>query len=329
MEVYADLDAESRVVAAAEREANALASAAEEAERALAEAEEGIRATAALRLEVEARVRQAEGDRETAQRRLDLLLNDLVSTARPRWLSLLVGGTPTGPTREGVRAAQEAVARQEALLERLAADLESLALRAEGALARRDEAASALVAAQDEAVAAGRELAAVRTASASRLATLRDRRDALEREAEPAEILAARGPRWEPPLDWPLKGSLRLTSKYGMRVHPISGVYKTHHGQDIGAPSGTPVYAAEFGRVTFVGTNGGYGKLVIIEHANGRSTRYAHNSKILVDNGQVVRRGDRIALVGSTGASTAPHVHFEVRLNGESEQPRNFLPPPP
>ena len=126
---------------------------------------------------------------------------------------------------------------------------------------------------------------------------------------------------------WPLPtvGPNRITSRYGPRTNPITRRSETHSGIDIGAPAGTPIVAAEAGTVILSGWNGGFGQTVIIYHGNGVSTLYAHNSRNLVTVGQRVARGERIALVGSTGMSTGPHLHFEVRINGAHTNPNPFL----
>ena len=118
-------------------------------------------------------------------------------------------------------------------------------------------------------------------------------------------------------FSWPVSG--RLSSRYGMRWGAM------HHGIDIAVPTGTAVRAAAAGRVSFAGWNGGYGNLVVIDHGNSVETRYAHNSRLVVKVGQQVRRGDIIAYSGSTGRSTGPHVHFEIRQRGQSVNPLNYL----
>jgi murein DD-endopeptidase MepM/ murein hydrolase activator NlpD len=117
----------------------------------------------------------------------------------------------------------------------------------------------------------------------------------------------------------------RISSNYGPRVHPITGQSRMHHGIDIAASSGTPIRAALAGTVTYSGPMGGYGNIVIIEHPNGTETRYAHNSRNDVNVGQQVARGEVVGAVGSTGMSTGPHLHFEVRRNGESVDPAPYL----
>ena len=126
-------------------------------------------------------------------------------------------------------------------------------------------------------------------------------------------------------LEWPVPGYTRITSKYGMRTHPITGVYKLHTGVDIGAPMGANFIAANDGIVTKASYNNAYGNMVIIDHGGGVSTLYAHGSEILVEVGQTVKRGDPILKVGSTGYSTGPHAHFEVRLNGVVTDPMPYI----
>ena len=126
-------------------------------------------------------------------------------------------------------------------------------------------------------------------------------------------------------LAWPVPGYTRISSKYGMRTHPITGVYKLHTGTDISAPMGANFVAANDGIVTKAGYNGAYGNMVIIDHGGGVSTLYAHGSEILVQLGQTVTRGEPVLKVGSTGYSTGPHAHFEVRLNGEVTDPMPYI----
>ncbi len=126
-------------------------------------------------------------------------------------------------------------------------------------------------------------------------------------------------------LAWPVPGYTRITSKYGMRTHPITGVYKLHTGVDISAPMGANFIAANDGIVTKAGMNSAYGNMVIIDHGGGISTLYAHGSEILVQVGQTVKKGDAILKVGSTGYSTGPHAHFEVRINGVVTDPMPYI----
>jgi murein DD-endopeptidase MepM/ murein hydrolase activator NlpD len=123
---------------------------------------------------------------------------------------------------------------------------------------------------------------------------------------------------------WPVRGP--ITSPFGWRYHPILRVKKYHNGEDIAVPSGTPVHAADSGVVVVSGWEGGYGNYIAIDHGNGISTGYGHNSRLLVHQGDHVVKGQVISLSGSTGLSTGPHVHFEVRRNGEPIDPLPFLP---
>lgn len=124
---------------------------------------------------------------------------------------------------------------------------------------------------------------------------------------------------WRGLFQMPVNGE--ITSGFGYRIHPIFKIRKFHTGIDIGAEYGAPVVAAEEGIVIFSGWWGGYGKVVIIDHGGGIVTLYAHCSSLLVFAGQKVRRGEMIARVGSTGISTGPHLHFEVRKNGVPVNP--------
>lgn len=116
-----------------------------------------------------------------------------------------------------------------------------------------------------------------------------------------------------------------ITSGYGWRVHPLLGYQRFHAGIDFGADYGTSIHAADSGTVIFAGWYGGYGNAVIVDHGNGLTSLYAHSSELYVAEGQTVQRGQAIAAVGSTGLSTGPHLHFEVRQNGEPVDPMAYL----
>ncbi len=123
---------------------------------------------------------------------------------------------------------------------------------------------------------------------------------------------------------WPTGGP--VTSPFGWRTHPIFGTQRLHTGIDIGADYGDNVVAVDHGVIIYADWMGGYGKTVVIEHGGGISTLYAHNSTLLVTPGQTVRKGETVSRVGSTGYSTGPHLHFEVRRNGTPVNPLGFLP---
>ncbi|MEH2277235.1 MAG: peptidoglycan DD-metalloendopeptidase family protein [Nostoc sp.] len=115
------------------------------------------------------------------------------------------------------------------------------------------------------------------------------------------------------------------SSPFGWRIHPILGYRRFHAGLDFAASYGSTIRAADSGRVIFAGWYGGYGRAVIIDHGNGMTTLYGHTSELYVSEGQAVERGQAIGAVGSTGFSTGPHLHFEVRRNGTPVDPANFL----
>jgi murein DD-endopeptidase MepM/ murein hydrolase activator NlpD len=112
-----------------------------------------------------------------------------------------------------------------------------------------------------------------------------------------------------------------LTSGFGERWHPLRGGYRFHAGVDLAAPTGSPLAATSDGVVTRAGYAGGYGLLITIDHGGGIETRYGHLSGVSVAVGQQVRAGQLIGFVGSTGESTGPHVHYEVRVNGRAVNP--------
>ncbi len=118
---------------------------------------------------------------------------------------------------------------------------------------------------------------------------------------------------------------VEVGSGHGPRVHPIHGDVRMHHGVDMGAPAGTPIGAFAAGTVVEAGRRGGYGNLVVIDHGNGITSRYAHQSVLDVEVGQAVTAGQVVGRVGSTGASTGPHLHFEIRRDGASIDPAPYL----
>ncbi|MBN8219841.1 MAG: M23 family metallopeptidase [Spirochaetes bacterium] len=124
---------------------------------------------------------------------------------------------------------------------------------------------------------------------------------------------------------WPIKAQYRLTSGFGWRVHPISGNKAFHTGIDIGAKMKTPIHAAADGVVAFAGDGGSYGNMILLRHKNGLFTVYGHASKLIAKKGQYVKRGQKIALVGSTGASTGAHLHFEVKSTEKHVNPHIAL----
>ena len=125
------------------------------------------------------------------------------------------------------------------------------------------------------------------------------------------------------PSIWPTSGE--VTSGFGWRSSPWGGGSELHQGIDIANSMGTPIFATADGVVVQSGWSGGYGNIVQIDHGNGIETIYGHNSRILVNSGQSVKKGQVISYLGSTGRSTGPHVHYEIRVNGTAVDPIRFL----
>ena len=125
------------------------------------------------------------------------------------------------------------------------------------------------------------------------------------------------------PTIWPVRGW--ITSSFGQRMSPFTGRLQMHEGLDIAARPGTPVKASAEGVVIYSGWKSDFGKLVTIDHGYGYRTRYGHMSKIYVKNGQRVKRGDTVGAVGSTGRSTGPHLHYEVKVRGLPVNPKTYL----
>ncbi len=159
------------------------------------------------------------------------------------------------------------------------------------------------------------------------IAAAEEHKDGLEADARALEeeIASRQDSGGDQPgvLAWPIRG--RVTSPFGYRIHPIFGTRRLHTGIDIDADSGDPIRAAESGRVILAETYGGYGRAVVIDHGGGMATLYAHQSSLAVSVGDVVERGEVIGYVGCSGFCTGPHLHFEVRINGQFVDPMDYL----
>ena len=154
------------------------------------------------------------------------------------------------------------------------------------------------------------------------LETLQVKMSRLERELRAYETLLRE--RGYTPSIWPVSGTLE--GGFGGRRNPFGGGgYEFHSGQDIEAAPGAPVVSGASGRVSFVGWQNGYGQLVVVDHGGGLTTRYGHLSHIDVSLGQSVGRGEIVGRVGSTGRSTGPHLHYEVRINDEPVNPLQYM----
>jgi murein DD-endopeptidase MepM/ murein hydrolase activator NlpD len=178
---------------------------------------------------------------------------------------------------------------------------------------------SATLAAASTALAADRaQVTQLQNESASIAALIRQREVAASQNGPVSSIR-----RGTEGLIYPVNGP--ITSGFGYRTDPVTGQYQLHAGIDFGVGTGTPIHAAKAGTVIFAGTETGYGNYTCIDHGGGFSTCYAHQSKIEVTVGQTVTQGEVIGLVGSTGYATGPHLHFETRVNGNPENPLDFL----
>jgi murein DD-endopeptidase MepM/ murein hydrolase activator NlpD len=240
-------------------------------------------------------------------------------------------GRQDGRIASSVERARDALAANRAATQRDRA----AALRSAAAIARS---AAAQAAVRDHVVASRNELVAAQNAKSRALASVREDRASFVAEADSlaaesaalaariaaAQSAAAAAPASTPTapagggqLSWPVAGP--VTSGFGSRWG------RMHEGIDIGVGSGTPVHAAAAGTVIYAGWMSGYGNIVVIDHGNGLSTAYAHNTELLVAVGSAVGKGNVIAFSGSTGHSTGPHVHFEVRVNGAPVDPLAYL----
>lgn len=149
------------------------------------------------------------------------------------------------------------------------------------------------------------------------------RRATQDEAPEGADVGLWREPRGAAPLSPVSEG--QVSSVFGWRKDPITGVEQFHHGVDVAAPEGTPVLAPEQGKVVTSGFSKGYGHFILLDHGRGVTTLYAHNQENKVKEGEWVKRGGLLATVGSTGRSTGPHLHFEVRRKGAAQDPNVFL----
>jgi murein DD-endopeptidase MepM/ murein hydrolase activator NlpD len=124
---------------------------------------------------------------------------------------------------------------------------------------------------------------------------------------------------------YPVMGP-RMSSDFGLRNHPIKKRVQHHHGIDLAAPKGAPIRAISSGQVMYADPFGGYGKIVVVRHPSGLTSHYGHCDTLNVKIGDTVKAGDIIGTVGSSGISTGPHLHFEIRMNGKPQDPERYLP---
>ena len=217
--------------------------------------------------------------------------------------------------RKELKAEQEALERVADQQREITAEAEDLRNDRALALAATSNRVEALQGEESHLSAESRELAAIaRRAEAAAAAASRSAAAAAPSASAPTASAPVSSSGWT----WPTSGP--VTSGFGYRWG------RMHEGIDIGAPTGTPIYAATSGVVSYAGSMSGYGNIVLIDHGGGVTTAYAHQSSILVGSGTSVGAGQQIGLVGSTGQSTGPHLHFEVRVGGSPHDPMGYLP---
>jgi len=311
-------------------------------------AQRELDAAIADELEARARVERAQEDLESAREAFsDQAVSAYMHDARfepPRLLATPEHVSEMSSARVLVRALNEKQADLIGELEALedeAADAQRDAERARSAAAGiRDEVGARAAALEAARAAQAQSQAAVAAEVANEerlLSAVRNERQAYERrirelQAESDSIAALLRRRSSGGVAIRGNGSMTsplrrpvVTSSFGYRIHPIYGDRRLHAGIDMRGTTGTPIYAAAPGEVVFAGTRGGYGNAVIVDHGGGVATLYAHQSSLAVSEGDQVARGTVIGAVGSTGFSTGPHLHFEVRVRGVPVDPLGYL----
>lgn len=271
-----------------------------------------------------------------ARDRLSTRLVQLYTSEQPELIEVLLGSDDLSGVVDGLETYSRLAEQNEAVAAEMA--------RARDALVRAEARTERLEGRQSRATASlNRTVAARRGTLASLVATRDGIVAAREQRRQALAAIVVRRQHWEAetralasvslPVA-PSQGSTSSAPSAGGLIWPVNGVLTSpfgtrwgrfHSGLDIAAPTGTPVVAAASGTVTFAGSMGGYGLLVVVQHANGLSTAYAHNSSLAVGGGQPVGQGQVIAGVGCTGSCTGSHLHFEVRVNGVPVDPMRYL----
>lgn len=216
---------------------------------------------------------------------------------------------------ENRQALQDATKKKEEYMAALEGDLKGFEAQYDAMLAQSDEIEAQIKKIQND------------LAEQARLKKLREeaaRRQARNQAVTQLPLGATPAVRSNKSLMWPVPGHTSISSPFGYRIHPILGYRKFHSGVDIPAPAGTPIVAVKDGVVITATFMGGYGNVIMIDHGD-KVTVYAHNSVLKVKTGDVVKAGQVISLCGSTGMSTGPHLHFEVRINGSVVDPLGYI----
>lgn len=242
----------------------------------------------------------------------DRQLEDAYIAARENTASVKAEYESTRSELEGLKAQLKAEQEE---LEKDIEEAIQLILNLEGDLENRQAEYDAIMAAEDAANATIDKL----------VAELEAERAAQAAAAAAAAAVGGGNANATGSFLWPVASYVYVSSRFGLRVHPITGETKSHTGIDIASNQGTAVYASDGGTVSLAGWNGGYGNCIMIDHGNGYVTLYGHLSVISVSEGQTVTQGTTIGAVGSTGNSTGPHLHFEVLKNGTRVDPEQFF----
>lgn len=237
---------------------------------------------------------------------------------------------------DSIKTEREEITNRKAILEQDRAkvvELENKAKEAQAVIQKKKDEQTAILNKAQSDKATAEQLEASLQESSNAIRALLQQRQAERAAAAAAAAVAAQGGggggssaayvQGTGQLSWPVNGV--ITSDFGWRTHPIFGRQILHSGMDIGVDEGTPVHSADGGVVVYSGWMDGYGYAVVVDHGNGMSTLYGHNSDLAVSEGQTVSKGSVIAYAGSTGNSTGPHVHFEVRINGDPVDPAGYL----
>lgn len=264
-------------------------------------------------------------------------LRDIYINGQINYLDVLLGAKDFGDFSSRMYLLQKIISRDLALLDQLQKDEAEIAARQkeldtqmkeikstqanlENRLARvkklKEQRSYVLYKAQEEEARSQSEY--------ERLLAVSENITAMLRDMEANGVVASGQKGGTGRFIWPCHGT--ITSYFGWRTHPVFGTTKYHSGMDIGVDYGTPILAADSGTVIYSGWLGGYGYAVMIDHGSGLVTLYGHNQSLNVYEGQYITQGTCIAYAGSTGYSTGPHCHFEVRLHGEVTEPLNYLP---
>lgn len=348
-EVQQQIGEQSSKKAEAEQRIQNFSARLKEVQDALEQANRELRKIQAQRQEIEIKIAKNEEELKKAQERyqkrmkiLEKRVRDIYENGQLSYLDVILGAKNFSDfaTRvelfkrlinsdieliKAIQAEREAIEKKKAELEADRQAIVALEKEAEAKKAiivqKKAEEESLLEQARtdrDTALAAIEELEASSNAIKAKLQALENSRRSSSGEVVDRGYVQGSGR-----FIWPTSGP--ITSEFGYRIHPIYGRQILHSGIDIGVPTGTVIHAADSGTVVLSGWVSGYGYTVIIDHGNGFSTLYAHNSELLVSEGQSVSQGEAIAHAGSTGNSTGPHLHFEVRINGEPQNPLNYL----